>query len=301
VWAVGEDDGQIFSQPVAQVWNGSGWSSMSPPLNFTTDRGFVGVSARSASNVWAVGWQDPPNGALAMHWNGTAWRTVATPVIGGPDQPILNSVAQLSSKNVWAVGGKVLGSLTGAPLVEHYTGSKWQVFSVPGTRTLTSVVAVSPANVWAVGAAGLVEHWDGAHWLAVTTPVGAAVTLSQITRVPGTTHLWAVGYRTRGSSESPVALYFNGSSWAEHDPPISAGRLMGVAADSATNVWVSGADESTATNITAHWNGASWTTAVPAGLANGEVENMTHAPNSTQLFAVGFLTDTSGPFAAYYH
>jgi hypothetical protein len=45
--------------------------------------------------------------------------------------------------------------------------------------------------------------------------------LYQITRVLGTTHLWAGGTDTAGKEAdwTPVAIYYNGTTWKAHNPP----------------------------------------------------------------------------------
>ncbi|MGN6379738.1 MAG: hypothetical protein ACTHNU_12355 [Gaiellales bacterium] len=300
VWAVGENDAD-FSTPVAERWNGSAWVG-GPTINVLrpNDGGLFGVSALSTSNAWAVGWQDTPNsGALALHWNGRSWSVVPTPVPAAGRTRVLNSVSAVSASNVWAVGG-VTGPSGTFPLVEHWNGTAWKVVSAPGGGALTTVRVVTATNVWAAGG-HLVEHYNGTAWSMVSAPVTATTQLSEINRVPGTTHLWAVGKDTGASPETPVAIYFNGTSWVAHNPPSTTGELDGVAADSGSNVWASGVSADGSANLTAHWTGTSWSIVSPAGLANGWVENMTRAPNSTQLFAVGSLLDGSGPFAAYDH
>ena len=96
--------------------------------------------------------------------------------------------------------------------------------------------------------------------------------------------VWAVGENDADWS-SPVAEHWDGTAWQEMVPGNLAdgrnGGLFGV------------------------WTGSAWHTVAPAGLANAWVENMTRAPGSTQLWAVGMDmgkgVTNGGPFAAYYH
>jgi len=298
VWAVGENDADS-SMPVAAHWDGTAWVEMSlaNPLH-DYQGGLMGVSALSTSDAWAVGWQDTPgSGALAAFWNGSSWSVVPTPAPAS-GRRALWSVSMLTPSDVWAVGDQS----SGRALAEHWNGTRWSVVATPGAGPLVSVKAVSASSVWAIGERHVVEHYNGTKWATVAVPITSTTNLGQITRVPGTTHLWVVG--TDMKTKKPVAIYYDGTSWKAHNPR-GAGALDGVAALSANDVWASGTSLTAPSNVTFHWTGSAWHTVAPAGLANGWVEDMTRAPGSTQLWAVGMGLSSAGksggPFAAYYH
>jgi hypothetical protein len=78
----------------------------------TVDDTLFAVSTTSSRNAWAVGNDDDMQGfmqTLALHWNGTAWKDVASPSPNsfGND---LSSVTVISPHNVWAVGFYDTGS-----------------------------------------------------------------------------------------------------------------------------------------------------------------------------------------------
>jgi hypothetical protein len=85
-WAVGgttRENGECAS--LIEHWNGTKWKVVHPP-----DGGCLAdVSARSATDVWAVGSGrlGAPNGTI-MHWDGSAWTIVSDPNAGA-----LNGVA----------------------------------------------------------------------------------------------------------------------------------------------------------------------------------------------------------------
>jgi hypothetical protein len=68
----------------------------------------TGVAARSATDIWAVGFRQDRSGAIPIgrtlteHWNGSAWSVVASPNVGSNDN-LLNAVAAVPG-DVWAVG-----------------------------------------------------------------------------------------------------------------------------------------------------------------------------------------------------
>jgi hypothetical protein len=71
---------------LTEHWNGSSWTIISTP-NAGTSFGdydvLKGITAVSASNVWAVGYagnaSSPNDKALIEHWNGTSWTIVPSP------------------------------------------------------------------------------------------------------------------------------------------------------------------------------------------------------------------------------
>jgi hypothetical protein len=94
VWAVGNSP----SGPLIAHWDGTAWTiTPSPALGTLT-----GITARSASDVWAVGYTTGPQ-TLTLHWDGTAWTTVSSPNVGTASQ--LTSVsASPGAAIVWAAG-----------------------------------------------------------------------------------------------------------------------------------------------------------------------------------------------------
>jgi hypothetical protein len=132
-WAVGN-----FSNPntggvktLALHGNGSTWTRARSP-NPTDFNYLYGVSAKSASDAWAVGYTD--NGTtgaietLVLHWNGTAWSKVNSPNPGGTSPPggnLLSGVSADSPSDAWAAGTyntPTSGKLT---LVLHWDGTSW--------------------------------------------------------------------------------------------------------------------------------------------------------------------------------
>jgi len=122
VWAVGYD-ASVTNGPrntLIEHWHGTRWKHVPSPNpgdpNGTLGSVLEGVSASSASNVWAVGeYESTGSGVLTLtaRWNGTAWKQVAS-----PNPPVadftanhLLAVAAASPGNVWAVGEAVTRAL----------------------------------------------------------------------------------------------------------------------------------------------------------------------------------------------
>lgn len=229
-WAVGKSrDGSAL----IEHWDGSAWSIVpggtpKPPAGETlAGRTLTGISALSASNIWAVGSFSTVAGTvsnsytLTEHYDGVRWTVVASPnpaprsPFNGAQQ-VLKAVTAVAATNIWAVGNTIdtaSGSfLPDKSLVLHYDGTTWSVVASPDhpgeEDELLGVAAKSVADVWAVGdfvdrsgstpiAKTLTLHWTGAAWSTVTSPNGGSsdTILNGAAAVPGTTsQVWAAGF-----------------------------------------------------------------------------------------------------------
>jgi hypothetical protein len=113
-WAVGTYG--LTHQTLALHWNGTAWKLVKSPNpgGPLTENFLAGVTAISSSNAWAVGgyFDGTRFSTLALHWNGTAWKQVATPNPGGPATAnLFSGVAATSRTNIWAVGAHSNGTV----------------------------------------------------------------------------------------------------------------------------------------------------------------------------------------------
>src|SRR6266704_3562035 len=160
-WAVGGYVSGTAFKTLILRWNGTAWKQVASqnPGGSSHDNVLAAVAATSAGNAWAVGryFNGTAYRTLILHWNGTAWKQVASPNAGSPaDNQVLASVAATSAGNGWAVGGYVK---TGPEqtLILHWNGTAWKAVASPdpGGSTqfndLAGVAATSARNAWAVG------------------------------------------------------------------------------------------------------------------------------------------------------
>jgi hypothetical protein len=254
------------------------WSVMQTPNPGYYGNILHGLSARTPSDVWAVGVQatETSNDTLAMHWDGRSWSAVPTPNPWPECQDgdilwsgnSLEAVSALSATDVWAVGGECYSANT---IVEHWNGSAWSLMPAPrfedgfdSPAALSGVAAISASNVWAVGYKGsegletLVEHYDGATWREVTVAGGSSGELTSVSAT-GPNDVWAVGSTGSGN----LIEHFDGNGWSVRPSPQpgSGSSLESVSALSPTDAWAVGskrgfgAQEST---FVLHWDGSSW-------------------------------------------
>ena len=173
VWAVGTYSRKGKSpQTLTLRWNGTSWRHVATPA-LTGPSGldvysrFLGVTATSASDAWAVG--TVGNQPLAMHFNGSAWSVVPTP--NAPyEQGFLYDVDAVAANDVWAVGvsQRVFAFIEpqttySASLIEHFDGTAWSIVPSPNpvvnATDVRSVSALSSTSVWASGALGFTARY----------------------------------------------------------------------------------------------------------------------------------------------
>src|SRR4051794_18984674 len=185
----------------------------------------TGVRAISANDAWAVGssccaTNNFGRGALTLHWNGSAWSVVPSLDTRFNDE-LLNSVADISPSNAWAVGETKRSSFrTGGPLILHWNGVSWQPVAPPSGTTgkLLSVTFSTPTDLWAVGDDGhgrpLVLRSAGAAWSRVPVPEFGSTHLRAV-RAFSSTDVWVVG----DVASSTLVMHWNGAGWTRIASP----------------------------------------------------------------------------------
>src|SRR5258706_9680189 len=303
VWTVGDYFGAFKDLTLIEHWNGTQWTNISSPNKGTFENVLFGVAAVSTNDVWAVG--STTNGStyltqtLIEHWNGTKWSIVSSPKIG-TNFSELYAVTALSSNNVWAVGDYGDNNAPAQTLVEHWNGTNWSIILSPDmggeANELVGVAAVSTNDVWAVGdyensveqtlvQQTLVEHWDGTKWSVISSPNAGAGNniLSEVTAVPGSNQLWAVGHSDPGV---PLIENWNGTQWTIVSNPNVGGSLYGVTGISESNVWAVGGQSNNMALIE-QWNGSAWNIVPSPRISNPYLSSVSAVNGTGQIWAVG--------------
>ena len=137
-WAVGDCYASSGVQTVILRWNGTAWKRVaSPDPGSSSGSALSAVAATSSTSAWAVG--DYGLGTLGatqtlvLHWNGTAWSQVTSPIPGASgSQNNLLAVAALSASEAWAVGDyQHVAAGSGYTLTEHWDGTSWNYVPSP--------------------------------------------------------------------------------------------------------------------------------------------------------------------------
>jgi hypothetical protein len=269
-----------------------------------------GVSARTDSDAWAVGFQYPNSaGPAAFHWTGSGWTAVGTPSLAGlPGSGAANqlfAVSASSATDAWAVGQLFTTPRNGATLLEHWNGSAWSVDTADsitaGGAALTGVLDLSPANAYAIGrtrTTNLFEHWNGTAWSAVTLPdpnFGASGIAGQ-----SASDIWAVGTSFDPATRVGVAeaMHFNGGSWTVvpfSATGITSPVITGVTEISPSNVWAVGYDASASPTVVnntliEHWTGSGWSIVPSPSPGNSNRLVAVAGRSATDVYAIGNAT-----------
>jgi hypothetical protein len=172
-WAVGEDRA---GQTLIVHWNGTSWQRQpSPnPGQPALSEALYAIAATSSSNAWAVGNSESVTAhyrALILHWNGTAWKAMASPMPSGGFANLLAATAT-SASDAWAAAIYTTGVVPHT-LLSQWNGRAWKIVNSGLLGSfLGGMAAVSKTRVWAVGdnvdSVGgfdtLVIRWNGHTW-----------------------------------------------------------------------------------------------------------------------------------------
>ena len=262
IWAVGSwadsgpGDGLV---PLIEHWDGNAWSLVRSPVlpSPVKNHGaqLYGVTAVSASDVWAVGYiGTSTHRSLILHWNGTSWTRVPAPHNGSLS--VLSGVAAISARKVWAVGTFHFTSfkhLVTQPFALRWNGKFWQKMPNIHAGSLLAL-AGGENNIWAVGGysnggtgRALIEHWNGRHWKTFAAHAGHPDSIRQplsgIAALPGN-EMWAVGYHEdKHSLQSQTLIeHFDHGAWSPVGSmnPANNDWFASVAAASPSAVWAVG-------------------------------------------------------------
>ncbi len=170
IWAVGDsvDAPTTSVQTLVEHYDGRTWkvvASPNPlPKAFLDQNVLVSVHAASASNVWAVGYQQDfglqRTLTLIEHWNGSAWSVVSSPndSVAAGSTNRFKAVTGFSGSNLYAVGLVATANTSGQQrnFAARFDGSTWSIISTPRpgmSSNLNGADAIAgTSNLWFAGA-----------------------------------------------------------------------------------------------------------------------------------------------------
>ena len=215
-WAVGgytTDSG--LSPNMVVHWDGSAWAMADAPDLNPDESQLLGVSARSTSNAWAVGYYEDPEThgylTLTLRWNGTRWSHVPSP---NPGSVNTLSDVRAGRSETWAVG-YVYRSPRINTVILRWNGRRWAETDHPRVgRHLVGIGGSGPHDVWAVGASGgnvlfrgLIYHWDGERWSKDGFRDPDVFEVGEVS-ASSRGDAWAIGNYGR------ILLHWDGTSWS---------------------------------------------------------------------------------------
>lgn len=301
------------------------WREQPHPQTSGQDAIFNGVLARSARDVWAVGYRFGVVGgalefrSLAMRWNGTGWSQSPTlDIEGPPTTTFLEGIDGLiDSEEIWVVGWSRRPREVAKTLVQRWNGSSWSIVPSPNPSAtgnyLEAVAVVSATEAWAVGSshsqsideAPLALRWDGFTWQPVQLPPLAfclrQIVLSSVTARP-TGRVLATGYcRVASGGHQSFVLRWHGTRWSVVVGPKNlpgSTQLTSITYVNGNEAWAVGTRlfEGFSEPLLLHMVSGTWTEELPpAGNVNGLAA--VAAAGTSLVWAVGTGNSSQPPFA----
>jgi hypothetical protein len=263
-WAVGEWSGYVDQTyqnfALAMHWDGASWSIVETPQPAACDVchyvNLNGVDSTGPDDVWAVGGQSiqAPDGfvgthILVMHWDGSSWEVLETPVQVGASGDFLWDVQALAPDDVWFFGENRYDPdlLLQLAIAMHWDGSSFQFVDIPivnfkgigfgNGNSLRAGSALAPDDIWAVGAGGdgddiscdlsQIHHWDGHQWTHVPSQAPDGCFWHSLNAVHAITHddVWAGGETFDGDYRT-LSIHWNGQTWIEEPMPIAVSDFV---------------------------------------------------------------------------
>jgi hypothetical protein len=227
--------------PLAEVWNGTSWTSQ--PAG-AAGMELTGVSCLSAAFCEAVG-SSSPLGQNAEVWNGRSWVPQFTPAPAHAVGLAFSAVSCVATNVCEAVGN----------------------WLAPGGELPRAVV--------------IAEGWNGKTWAIQHTPRPRALPYSNLAGVSCTSTRFcaAIGsnYDPVSATSVTLAEQWNGTSWRIVPTPRASGsfvELNGVSCTAANACEAAGINQlASFTALAEAWDGRSWKIqpgAAPAGAANNQ-------------------------------
>jgi len=285
VWAVGGYtavvDGNSNTYAFSLHWDGSTWTEIPTPQPSScgpcTNVTLWAVDALGPNDVWACGDQyvQGPDGfqgshVLVMHWDGSSWTVMNTPLMNGGGD-ILLGVTAIASNDVWFFGDALYQGPNSPDLAiaMHWNGSTFQFIPVPSVNPqfsgfgdgngLHAGSALAANDIWAVGAASdldympagrsQIQHWNGSTWQNIPGPTpGVWHNLDGIVAI-APNDVWAGGDYFDGASYQGLAMHYDGTSWTQVPIPAGVSEFVAFASN---DIYASG-------GAVMHWDGVSWT------------------------------------------
>ncbi len=278
------DDGSGVPTALLESWNGTRWTQGTPAIpSGSAGTDLAAVHCTTTSECTAVGNYDDGLGTqlpLIERWNGSAWSLQTATPVSGALGTYLTAVQCSSSTVCTAVGTYIDSTGVQKTLALRWASGSWSVQSTPNPSgfvgaSLSSISCTSSTACTAVGSytdsggqKALAMGWNGSTW-SLQTP--AAVSGASSVGLAGvsctaSSACTAVGVANVSGAFTPVAMRWNGTSWALQTVSLPAGAagasLSGVSCTSSTNctgVGYSYTSGGVLSLMGLLWNGTTWT------------------------------------------
>lgn len=161
-----------------------------------------GVSVVASNDIWSVGFTAKPPWQVIMHWNGSAWRTLALPPVKAARDNTAYVLTATSPDSLWLTRQIAGSNHTVSVALLHWTG-RWHVIKLPFPKSgLGSIAQDGTGGLWMQATTGsypktvfYLYHYSHGRWTRQVAPAKPGLTnfVGELTWIPGTRSLWATG------------------------------------------------------------------------------------------------------------
>jgi photosystem II stability/assembly factor-like uncharacterized protein len=230
VWVGGGYGESAFydTQGVIYHWNGSTWGSVYPSSRILSikgsSNGALWASGLFVHNLSSGGPVSCASTEVLFSFDGNNWNGTVNAQTGNSASPGYHGMSIDPDNNIWVTLGAVVAKYDG-------NGNNRQVFHPinPTYRYFMAIDMVSANDGWVAGKNGMMQHWDGNTWTAVTSPT--VQTIRSI-KMLSTQDGWAVG-------DAGTILHWDGISWSSVTSPV-ADDLKSISMISPNEGWIAG-------------------------------------------------------------
>lgn len=151
-----------FEQALIEHWDGRQWHLIvsGSPAGFRSSE-LLGVAALSRTDAWTVGDATAEGGErrepLVLHWSGSVWQAVPSPLPSFASGGLLLAVAATKAHDVRVIGSFFAPDASvGEPWFQRWDGRQWHLAPSPVPQGVTStgvnaLAADRAGSFWAVG------------------------------------------------------------------------------------------------------------------------------------------------------
>jgi hypothetical protein len=223
------------------TWNGTKWTPTTVHFPAGTDGMFTGLRCFSPTSCIAIGFSFDLSGAagnsagnsrnIVAHWNGTTFTDLKAPFPAGVSGAF-TGLSCVSALRCAVTGLEDASSSDPTPrlgLAEVWNGKTWTMTKWRGPAgdteaELRAVSCTSAVRCIAVGAHGNAKAgtaaalaWNGSKWTVLRVPgpgAGKGAVFDGIScPVNGTCLATGESAKVKGSTDTPIAGYWNGRGW----------------------------------------------------------------------------------------
>jgi hypothetical protein len=231
-----------------------------------------------------------------------------TAVKGKPSSTLTDVTAVPKSKDVWAVGSRIVGAETSTNvpklLVLHRHTGAWSTGKLvaPDRTTISAIAAGSATSIWMVGnvtsAKDGKDRWfvatsTGGTFHRVTVPIAQGQAWDVAASSPS--DVWVIGGAGPDNGLKAATLHWNGHKWAKTAVPAAAASLPlhSISTSGPKNAWLYAGYGNTDTVL--QWNGVKWVVSSYSA-PTGAVPKAIATSSSKDVFLVGSMVTQAGTF-----